>query len=417
MPMYDYQRRAVEWIGRRKKGWIALEPGLGKTMIALLALEPPALAVVPAFLMPNWLREVRKWAPDLRVSVATSTSGYDKGADLNLQSYATLHRLSPRKIRTLILDESHYAKSHTAKRTKTACKLVRNTENVFLLSGTPFLGRPIEFWPLLRAMNVTTMGYMEWGFRYCSGFIDEWGRENFRGASKLKELEALVGPYMFRMTKAEALKLPPKLRRLVVVNAPLDARERGYDVNQIIDAGSPVPFVGLAEVMHYHGLAKVAPTVEHCLDVLEQESKLIVFAHHLDVVEGIAEGLRKAGVSVETITGLTPAVKRDTLTERFQNEQEPRVLVGNVQAMGVGLTLTSCRYVVFAEASWSYAVNMQAESRIERIGQTLPMQIDYVVVDRSIDANVIEVAMFKKGVSDKILDNTRLAMMREFGFI
>lgn len=405
--LFNYQARCVNWLTVTPKALIALEPGLGKSLIAIEDLMAPALIVCPAFLIPNWLREIKKWRPSLQARAFHKND--HTPSEVIVQSYEMFAKHPPqRPINTLILDESHYVKTPTAKRTKAAMKLVRATPRVRLLSGTPFLGRPIELWAMMNAMGVTRLDYRSWGFHYCAGYIDHWGNPNFRGVTQknMPELAALIEPVTFRLTKKEALELPPKKRRLVVINAPVDRAEREYDVRQIKDAGSPTPFVGLAEVLHHHGLAKVPAVVEHCLDVLDQEEKLIVFAHHRDVCAEIAAALAAKKISVAVINGSTSTVIRDQLTQEFQTGKL-RVLVGNHAAMGTGLTLTACRYVVMAESSWSHAVNDQCESRVERIGQTLPIQIDYMVVDGSIDSQMVEVALMKSRVSAEVLGDNQ----------
>lgn len=95
--LYPYQRTAVNWLWelhcQRAGGIVGDEMGLGKTIqvAAFLGglvqsdLYAPSLVVCPATVLKHWLRELREWAPELRVvllhdSVRGSSTRYDHGA-------------------------------------------------------------------------------------------------------------------------------------------------------------------------------------------------------------------------------------------------------------------------------------------------------------------------------------------------
>lgn len=437
-----YQARADAWLDTRRKGWIALDQGLGKTNIALKRIHEKTVAVVPSFLIPNWVEQAKLWRPDLQVAVADVKSCFQTGAMLEIVSYhtaATLNGTTKRKaasakqqrslvfgehvrglpgsrlkfhslFKRIIVDESHYIADGMSQRGRACRGWIMQAEEAYLLSGTPTLGRPIDLWNPAFAMGITRLTRTEWGQHYCKGHKGKWGGWDFSGATnkRLPELQALLAPYVFRLTKEETLSLPTKFRRLVMLDGAVDKRELAYDVGQIERNPNPVSFEGLAEILREHGIRKVAPSIQYIRDVLETEPCVIVYAHHHDVVKALETGLAEYGVT--TITGLVESSKRHQLVKDFE-AGKGRVLIASIAAFGVGFTVVRCAYGIFVEATWSRAKNVQAEDRMHRIGQTRRCQFDYLVVNRSIDARMVDVAMSKARVTDQVLgDSQRIAM-------
>jgi SWI/SNF-related matrix-associated actin-dependent regulator 1 of chromatin subfamily A len=72
-----------------------------------------------------------------------------------------------------------------------------------------------------------------------------------------------------------------------------------------------------------------------------------------------------------------------------------RVVVGNIQSIGVGFTLTAATRVIFPEFSWVHAENSQAEDRANRIGQTKNVLCQYLIFNE-LSEYVLNAAMNKE---------------------
>jgi hypothetical protein len=88
------------------------------------------------------------------------------------------------------------------------------------------------------------------------------------------------------------------------------------------------------------------------------------------------------------ITGDTPAEERQAVVERFQKDPATRLLVCNVRAGGVGLTLTAASNVAFCELGWTPAEHDQAEDRCHRIGQRGSVGAWYLLAKDTIDTEI-----------------------------
>ncbi len=133
-------------------------------------------------------------------------------------------------------------------------------------------------------------------------------------------------------------------------------------------------------------LLQAAAAVELVVSLLERDAaaKVLLFAHHKDVLDPCEQLLRRRGSSasggggageqptwrVARIDGQTSAAQRVDAVDAFQSEPDVRVLVLGMTAAGVGLNLTAASACIFAELHFNLSVLMQCEDRAHRIGQT-----------------------------------------------
>ncbi|HEY2636708.1 MAG TPA: SNF2-related protein, partial [Solirubrobacteraceae bacterium] len=219
--LHPFQAAGVAYALQARRTFIADEPGLGKTVQALAFLEAadafPALVVCPASLRLNWLREAARWLPARAAAPAPS----EEAADIRVASYDVLHRLveplTETPPRAVVLDESHYCKTPTARRTQAALAIVEALAPeapVLLLTGTPVVNRPEELAPQLRLL-----GRLE-----AFGGQGQFNRVYARGRELDVLHRRLRRTCFVRRRKADVLKQLPAKQRVVV---PLALASRG----------------------------------------------------------------------------------------------------------------------------------------------------------------------------------------------
>lgn len=422
-----YQRAGIAFALGRKHTLIADEMGLGKTIqaIGVINADPSVLRVCivcPASLRLNWRDELSKWlvAP-FSLSVVTAKDKALPKATIHVINYDLLHRHQFPVYDLLIVDEAHYLKNPLARRTKKT--LAIRAERKLFLTGTPILSRPIEIYPLLKALDpLNWPSRAAFGARYCAGFLGDWGMD-FSGASNLDELhDKLRSTIMIRRLKKDVLtELPPKQRQIVeftldgipAATVKRDAatlaglRKLGSWTGQVeeLKRAKQDAFENITAVRHETALAKVPKVVEYVTDVLESEPKVVVFAHHRDVIELLRAGL--AGYGAVTLTGDTPMADRKAAVEKFQTDAKTRVFIGNIMAAGTGITLTAASHVIFAELDWVPGNMSQAEDRCHRIGQRDHVLVQHLVLERSLDSYIAKTLVKKQAILDQAIDGAK----------
>ena len=129
------------------------------------------------------------------------------------------------------------------------------------------------------------------------------------------------------------------------------------------------------------------------------DRKLVVFAHHVSVVDAIAERYGNLRVA-----GKDSAETRQAAVDAFQSDPAQRVIVLNMKAGGVGLTLTAASDLLFIEQGWTPAEHDQAEDRCHRIGQEDNVSAWYLLADGTIDDDIYALIQKKRVVVDAVTD-------------
>jgi SNF2 family DNA or RNA helicase len=326
------------------------------------------------------------------------------------------------------------------------------------LSGTPMMSRPVELWPIVRAFDPQGLGkkFETFAYRYCGAWTGSHGLDT-SGATNLEELgDAMRSKFMVRRLKREVLpELPPKRRVVVTLDSPeikeMVAREdelaqalRLYETtftrsptvaeearlgeeaiqkaldfgfDKISDPDRPnareinldyaaavlgleppavaIMFEEMASIRRELGLAKLSAITPWVTDFLEGGEKLLLFAYHSDVVKALAERLHNWNPAV--IYGGTPLKRRQLEVDKFQDDEACRLFIGNIQAAGVGFTMTRAHDIAFAEGDWVPSMIEQCEDRACRIGQTAEKIMSYfLVANGSLDSRIAQAAKLKE---------------------
>ena len=443
--LLPYQRAGVSYAANARRTFIADEMGLGKTLQAIATIEYvhdsyPAVVVCPPSLVLNWQAEYTRWLPNRRVSVVTNRKEFpDKGTyDVVVVGYSNITKWERElsKHRSYVFDESHYCKTVTAQRTKSAQKIAKSAPKegiVLCLTGTPVTNRPSEY-----ASQLDILGKLKefgglWGFyrRYCNAFQDSFGQWNISGHSHLDELnDKLRGVCYIRRTKDQVLsELPPVIHSPVLVEgnaaamkeykkaeadiiqylidrAKQIARELGEPVGSAavvarIKAESNEHLVRLSVLRRLSARAKMPMVEEWVQQRIDDGKKVVIAAHHRDIVDELAMrfgNLRiQGGMSVEEV---------EVQKKKFQtlSVEEAPVIVLSIQAAKTGHTLTSAQDVLFVELPWTPADVDQTYSRCHRLGQKGSVVATYMLTDGTIDEEIYSLIERKRSVVNRAVD-------------
>ena len=443
--LFPFQRVGAEWLSRRKTALLADEMGLGKSAQVIHALTKigarNALILCPAVARVNWQREFQKFGSHLVPSIfepaekarlkdlegrpspppghaLTLVSSYD----MAVRHRTHLSKLGPWD--ALVLDECHFLKSKDARRTKEVYGskgLVHEAARTWALSGTPAPNHPGELWTIFRAFGLTDLPHLSFVNRYCETYQSVHGLHIAGARSAMAgELRSVLSQTMLRRMKEEVMsELPPIFYQDLAVEA-------GVVDLQIEPSFFPYIFphdrtaellaklqkeeallhgmgevAGLATIPGIKGLEALAQSVstlrrytgiqkvKACVELIKSEldakayDKIVVFAIHRDVIEGMRRELARYGVV--TLYGGTQAEKRQQNIDKFQKDPRTRIFIGNIQACGTAVNLTAAHNVLFVEQDWVPGNNAQAAMRCHRIGQANPVTVRFAGLADSID--------------------------------
>jgi superfamily II DNA or RNA helicase len=442
----DYQKKGFNWLVFLHElgtgGVLADDMGLGKTLQAITLLawlkskskkSKTTLVVAPTSVVPNWEREIDKFAPSLKTVVWQGPNRHDQreavaSADVLITSYALLRRdeefLHELDLAYVILDEAQHIKNPLSATARAAKKL--KSDRRLAMTGTPIENRLSEFWSIIDFVSPGLLGNLK-------GFEENFARPIDRGDQETADrLRATIQPFVLRRTKEEvAPELPAKIEQEIVV--PL-ADEQAKLYSQIL---REIRKSLLSEV-EKKGVAKAQIQILAALTRLRQVAcdprlmkldtkqafdddtsgklgalreivgeavagghRVLVFSQFVQMLQLIRAALDEDGVSYEYLDGST----KDRLekVDAFNDDPTVSAFLISLKAGGTGLNLTGADTVVHFDPWWNPAVEDQATDRAHRIGQSKVVTVYRLIARGTVEEKILQLSAKKRALMSNVL--------------
>ncbi len=430
--LLPFQLDGVRVLVSRPEVLLADDMGLGKTVQAIAALRilfhegavESALIVAPASLVYQWRGEIKKWAPELRVSTIRGTAqqramAWAYPAHIFVTTYESLRSdlthdrdCGPRR-RTwgvAILDEAQKIKNR-ATSVSAACKALPRSRS-WALTGTPLENSIDDLASIMELLQPN-----EAGDSVAPLAVDGLLLERHR------ELQ-------LRRRKSDVLtELPPKRLHSVMLDLTV-AQRKAYDMAEqqgVVELRSRGETVSITHVLSLitrlkqicnfcpatGESAKLADLRER-LEVLRAEDhRALVFSQFTDAsfgVAAIARGLVQHAPL--TYTGAMSQEERHGAVGRFKADSRHGVMILSLKAGGQGLNLQEASYVVHFDRWWNPASEKQAEDRSHRMGQTSSVDVYTYTCSGTIEERIAGLLEAKQLLFDTVIDQVSMDLER-----
>ncbi|AZN39257.1 DEAD/DEAH box helicase [Paenibacillus albus] len=469
----SYQRDGFAWLaflrGFGLGACLADDMGLGKTVqfISYLlhvkeqadhgGMRGPALLICPTSVLGNWQKELRKFAPSLRIMLHYGNKRLTGDpfceasleADIVLTSFATA-ALDQETISTfhwsaICLDEAQNIKNAGTKQS-VAVRSFRAKHRI-ALTGTPIENRLSELWSIYDFINP---GYLGSSRSFNENFVQAIEREH--DEERTQELQKLVKPFMLRRKKKDPsiqLDLPDKnemktyihltaeqgalydqtVTQLMEQVAKLEGIERKgailsalTQLKQLCDhpmllTKEPIPEVSESgEFEESESLITRSAKLERLLamvrELREEGERCLIFTQYIGMGQMLQWVLaHELQEKVLYLHGGTSKTGRDRMIEQFQSqtlpaEEQPNVFILSIKAGGVGLNLTAANHVFHFDRWWNPAVENQATDRAYRMGQTRDVQVHKFISLGTLEERIDEMLVSKQQLSDNVITSS-----------
>lgn len=423
-PLFPYQRVGIEALVQRPQVLLADEMGLGKTIQVIAALRRlvaagaigAGLVVVPAGLMMNWQRELKAWAPDLRLSTVVGSrverfQAWRRPAQIYLVGYESLRAdigqeaVGGRSWDVVILDEAQKIKNPSAELSIVVKRLKRT--RAWALTGTP-LENSLD--DLVSILDFVAPGAYD-PDTYVVG------------------LRRLLARYQVRRRRAEVLlDLPEKLSSVLELGGAqratyekaerdgiiwLKALGRDLQISHVLEL-----ILRLKQICNFcpetGASAKLADLRERLGRLEIAGERALVFSQFAQEPFGVRRLARElASFRPHVLAGDIEPAARAAVVDTFQRETDNRPMILSLKAGGVGLTLTAASYVFHFDRWWNPAVEAQAEDRSHRIGQRRPVHVYAYVTADTVEDRIAEILAGKRELFADMIDDTTARPLRK----
>lgn len=444
----SYQGEGLAWLEKIAAsgfgGILADDMGLGKTIQIISYLlrratpgrtgPRPSLVVLPKSLTFNWLKEIDKFGPTLRVLDFSGTvRGMLKANDYDVvvTTYHVmkneLDRLEKIEFDTIILDEAQAIKNPGSQIAQAVFQLKGRYR--FALSGTPIENSLVDLFSLMKFANPGLMP---------SGLAVSGSDTRTGGLSKdaLKKLSLAVRPFVLRRTKKQVLtELPDKTEQVLYCDLEGE-QKRDYEkfrrqyresMRKIISengAGSKMQvleaLLRLRQICCHPGLidpsavddssAKFDVLLEHLEEIRASGNKALVFSQFTSLLALLKPHLEKAGIKYEYLDGQTR--DRGAVVDRFNESTDTTVFLISLKAGGTGLNLTTASYVFLLDPWWNPAAEAQAIDRAYRMGQKQKVTAYRLIATGSIEERILRLQAQKRSLAEAVISEGQETLAR-----
>ncbi len=335
----------------------------------------------------------------------------------------------------IIADESQRIKTHDSEQSKAMHQLGDKARYKMILSGTPVQNEAVDIFSQYRFLDPTIYGYNFYAFRNRYAVMGGFNRKQIVKYRDLDQLIQKEHSIAYRVTKEEALDLPEQTFENRYIT--LSPKERNIynhlkrdGFTELTDSGTITATTVLTKLLRLQqftggflvedeaaqpkqvSTGKLDALADILQDyVIESKKKLVIFARFLAEVHAIealcGKMLNKHGMKAVAIYGEIKKEDRGAIVQQFQTDPKTTVFIGQIDTAGTGITLTAADTCVYYSVNFNYAAYSQSLSRIHRIGQRHPCTYIHLVVEKSVDTDILKSLSKKEDLAKAVVDDWR----------
>lgn len=395
-----YQEFGMKYILHQKRVLLGDEMGLGKTIQAIAAMNHLHhkghryfLVICPAGILLNWKREIEKLT-DMQAYMLHGTGFSDfeiwkSDGGIAIINYEGLDKIILDKdfpLDMVVVDEAHFVKNKDAQRTRNTIRIIEQAEYALYMTGTAIENNVDEMCYLIECLNPSIASEVK----------------DMKYLAKADLFRKKIAPVYLRRKRSDVLMELPELTihdEWCMMN-----EEEIVSYRKAVESGN---FMAMRRVS-WDSLnsTKAGRMVELCLQALSEGRKVVIFSYFLETLSFVTDLL--LGKSLPVISGKLSLEKRQEILRQF-DEPIAQVLPIQIRAGGIGLNIQTAEIVILCEPQLKPSDEMQAISRIYRMGQ-----VNHVFVYRLLSADTIDETLVKRlhdkqNIFDQFADESEIS--------
>jgi len=402
---FEHQKDTAAFLTLNKRAFCFNEQGTGKTASAIWASDyllkegkiNRVLVICPLSIMDSaWRADLFTFAMHRTVDVAYGAANKRKkvinqGAEYVIINYDGVEivadEIANGGFDLIIADEATHYKNVQTKRWKVLNKLVSPHTWLWMMTGTPAAQSPLDAYGLAKLINPEGVP------RFFSSYRDQVMIKvnQFKWLPKADSVDTVHKALQpaIRFTKDQCLDLPDIVytKRIVemtkqqkkyyqqlknhmimqTTEEQITAPNAAVNMNKLLQISAGAIYTDTGEALEFD----IRPRYKALKEVIDESSKkILVFVPFKHTIDIIVDKLQKDGITTDIIRGDVSAMRRTEIFKKFQEQDNPKVLVIQPQSAAHGVTLTAANTIVWWGPTSSLETYAQANARIHRSGQT-----------------------------------------------
>jgi chromodomain-helicase-DNA-binding protein 4 len=465
--LMEYQLEGVNWLlymfFQKRNAILADDMGLGKTIQIITLFSAlieklecfPFLVVVPNATVPNWRREMKRWAPDMRVvtyygsafarRMAVDHEMFHEDQTLCchvvIASYESMADDEAKRVLSrvhwagLVVDEGQRLKND---KTNLYDRLRRmKFDFKVLLTGTPLQNNIRELFNLLQFIDPKKNAeHLEGQY---GGALDK---------EAIRDLHDMIRPCLLRRTKAEVLPFLPPMVQIIIPISMSVVQKKLYrsilEKNPQLIKAICKKSTGHLKKAERHSLNNILIQLRKCLchpfiynrDIEEQSldasvshrrlveasgklqllnlmlprlkergHRVLIFSQFLENLDIVEDFLTGIGLQYRRLDGTLSSGNKQKQIDQFNAPDSPFfAFLLSTRSGGVGINLATADTVIIMDPDFNPKRDMQALSRAHRIGQKNTVLVFHLVVRASVEEKIMQKGKNKMALDHVLID-------------
>lgn len=210
------------------------------------------------------------------------------------------------------------------------------------------------------------------------------------------------------------VKLPKDVIRLPSIYADSSPHRDRYEIPSQV---APAPRLGSnlwplitarslnfpdkSMLIHDSGKLQILATL---LPKLKAENhRCLIFTQFTVMLDILQKFLAMRGFPCLRIDGATGAVERQDYVERFNRDERITCMILSTRSGGIGLNLIGADTVIFYDSDWNPTIDLQAQDRCHRIGQTRSVTIYRLICANTVEEKILEKARERERLNSVVI--------------
>jgi SNF2 family DNA or RNA helicase len=428
--LHDYQKTCLKWMLDRETspdapgGFLSLDMGLGKTIMTIVTIcinqLDHTLIIVPKNILNQWVSEFEKFTGETPLVVtATMSNKGDVTHDMirahpvvitPISTFGSMRddensTLMTFKFDRVVVDEAHLIRNKRSK----SYKLVKKLDSIvkWCLTGTLINKNHSDFTSLLEFMTIYNVN-----------------------------LSYAARKYLFRITKedVESIQIPDLI--INDLRSDFETQEERNIYDDIVENGKVLLKAynaygsGEGRMQILKQLLRLRQAVTNpCLVPDDDEffdgtstklnmlktdiqsspvEKTLIFCHWIKEIDSIRTMLEEIGHKSVILTGKIASEGRDEAICKFTDDPDMNFFIVQIEAGGIGLNIQAASRIYINSLAWNASSELQAIARAHRIGQKNNVVVKRLIINGTIDEDIIALQQKKLSIAAEVLGDTRI---------
>ncbi|MFW5758568.1 MAG: DEAD/DEAH box helicase, partial [Bacteroidota bacterium] len=395
-------------------------------------LSKASLIVMPLSLIHNWIHEIKKFAPGLKVMQHTGAARTQNISEFDqyhvvLTTYGIIRNdsemLQKYTFQYIILDESQTIKNAHSKIYGAIKKL--KAENCLVLSGTPIENSLRDLWTQFSFINPGMLNSYSFFQDYFVNRIEKQQNDEY-----IQKLQKLIHPFILRRTKEQVVKELPELSEKIQYCEMTEEQRKLYETKKsevrnsilnLIEQGKEkksgfLVLSGLTRLRiianhplmndqnYTGGSGKYDEVIRNVEKILSEDHKVLIFSQFVKNLHLFRDHFAQKNWEYSLLTGGTSEKNRQMLIDQFKNQKNNRLFLISLKAGGLGLNLTDADYVFMLDPWWNPAVERQAINRAHRIGQDKNVFVYKFITRNTVEEKILTLQKKKSQLANLFIN-------------